>query len=47
MSTKTRYSNAERLGHWVGGIWRAYARRENHAAAWLAAQEVPAARTGR
>ena len=42
MSTKTHRSNAERLGRWLGGMWRAYARREREAAAWLVVQGVPA-----
>lgn len=35
MDTKTRISNAERLGRWVGGMWRAGVRRERRLAGWL------------
>ncbi len=43
MNTKTRHnSNAERFGHWLGGMWRGYARRERRVSAWLVAQGVPA-----
>jgi hypothetical protein len=45
MSTSNRISKAERLGRWLGGMWRGYARRERQAAAWLAAQGVPAGGT--
>ncbi|WP_075257968.1 DUF3742 family protein [Herbaspirillum camelliae] len=40
MSTKIHRSNAERFGRWLGGVWRAYARRERQAAVWLAAHGV-------
>lgn len=42
MSTKTHRSNTERLGRWLGWMWRAYARREREAAVWLMTQGVPA-----
>lgn len=42
MNTKTRPGNAERLGRWLGGLWRGSMRRERQAAGWLAAQGVPA-----
>lgn len=42
MSTKNHRSNAKRLGRWLGWMWRAYARREREAAAWLVTQGVPA-----
>ncbi|EIU1410641.1 TPA: DUF3742 family protein [Pseudomonas aeruginosa] len=42
MSTKSHRSNAERLGRWLGGMWRGYARRERQAAAWLIGRGVPA-----
>lgn len=42
MNTKTRPSNAERLGLWLGGLWRGSIRRERQVAGWLAAQGVPA-----
>lgn len=42
MTTKNHRSSAERLGHWLGGMWRAYARRERQAAAWLVNHDVPA-----
>ncbi len=42
MSTKTHRSNAERTGYWLGGMWRAYARREREVAAWLIARGLPA-----
>ncbi|MDI3262653.1 MAG: DUF3742 family protein [Fulvimonas sp.] len=41
MSTKTHRSNAEQLGHWLGGVWRGYTRREHQATAWLVSQGVP------
>ncbi|QPS45620.1 DUF3742 family protein [Burkholderia humptydooensis] len=42
MSTKTHRSHAERLGRWLGRMWRAYVRREREAVAWLVAQGMPA-----
>ncbi|MBY4674340.1 DUF3742 family protein [Burkholderia multivorans] len=42
MSTKTYRSNAERLGHWLGRVWRGYVHRERQVKAWLTAQGVPA-----
>jgi len=42
MNTKTHRSNAERFGHWLGGVWRGYTYRERQAMAWLVAQGVPA-----
>lgn len=45
MSTKTHRSKSERLGRWLGGMWRAYARREREGEAWLTAQGVPAGGT--
>ncbi|VFR31992.1 hypothetical protein ANK1_4052 [plant metagenome] len=42
MSTKNRISNAERLGRWLGGLWRGYVRRERRTAGWLVARGVPA-----
>jgi len=42
MSTNNHINNAERLGHWLGGLWRGYARRERQAVAWMAAEGVPA-----
>lgn len=42
MSTKTHRSNAERTGYWLGGMWRAYARRERQVVAWLVARGLPA-----
>ena len=41
MSTRTRISNAERFGRWLGRGWRAYVRRERWVSGWLAAQGVP------
>ncbi|THF64875.1 DUF3742 family protein [Pseudothauera nasutitermitis] len=41
-STKNRISNAERLGRWLGGMWRGYVRRERRVAGWLVARGVPA-----
>jgi hypothetical protein len=44
MNTTThRISFAGRLGHWFGRGWRAYARGEQWASAWLVSQGVPAA----
>lgn len=42
MSTKTYRINAERFGHWLGGMLRAYARRERQATAWLVTRGMPA-----
>ncbi|EIF29991.1 DUF3742 family protein [Burkholderia multivorans] len=42
MSKKTHRSNAERFGHWLGGVWRGYTHRERQAVAWLVVQGVPA-----
>lgn len=42
MTTKNRPGNAERLGRWLGGLWRGSIRRERQVAGWLAAQGVPA-----
>ncbi len=42
MDTKTRISNAERLGRWVGGMWRAGVRRERRLAGWLVVRGLPA-----
>lgn len=42
MNTKTRTSNAERFGHWLGRSWRSYMRREQRVSGWLVAQGVPA-----
>lgn len=39
--TKPHLTNAARLGRWFGGLWRAYLRREQRAATWLAARGVP------
>ncbi|MBG6332408.1 DUF3742 family protein [Pseudomonas aeruginosa] len=41
MSTRTRISNAERFGRWLGRRWRAYVRRERRVSGWLIAQGVP------
>lgn len=41
MSTRTRISNAERFGCWLGRGWRAYVRRERRVSGWLVAQGVP------
>jgi len=41
MSTITRISTVERLGHWLGRGWRVYARGERRMAAWLVSQGVP------
>lgn len=41
-STKNRISNAERLGRWLGGMWRGYVLRERRVAGWLVARGVPA-----
>lgn len=41
MNTKARLGNAERLGRWLGGLWRGFMRRERQAAGWLVAQGVP------
>jgi fatty acid desaturase len=43
MNTITRISTAERLGHWLGRGWRAYARGERRVAAWLVSQGMPGA----
>lgn len=43
MATKTRISNAERFGRWLGGVWRGYMRQEHRAADWLVARGMPAA----
>jgi fatty acid desaturase len=43
MNTRARSSIAEHLGHWLGCGWRAYARGEQRASAWLVSQGVPAA----
>jgi hypothetical protein len=43
MNTRARSSIAEHLGHWLGRGWRAYARGERRASAWLVSQGVPAA----
>lgn len=37
MSTKTRIGNGERLGHWLGGMWRTYARGEKRVTGMLVA----------
>lgn len=42
MSTKTQRSTAERLGRWLGGVWRGYGRGERQAWLWLTAQGMPA-----
>ncbi|WP_321897221.1 DUF3742 family protein [Burkholderia cepacia] len=43
MTTQTHHrGNAERLGHWLGGIWRGYAIRERQAMARITARGVPA-----
>lgn len=42
MNTKVRFGNAERLGRWLGGLWRAYVGCERQATAWLVVQGLPA-----
>ncbi|HCI4032399.1 MULTISPECIES: DUF3742 family protein [Pseudomonas] len=41
MGTRTRISNAERFGRWLGRGWRAYVRRERRVSGWLVGQGVP------
>lgn len=41
MSTKSRNSNAERFGRWLGRGWRGYVRRERQVTGWLVAQGMP------
>ncbi|WP_418648284.1 DUF3742 family protein [Thauera butanivorans] len=41
MGTKTRISNAERFGRWLGGVWRGYVRQERRVAGWLLSQGLP------
>ncbi len=38
MSTKTHISNGERLGRWLGGMWRGYVQGEHHAVGALVAR---------
>jgi hypothetical protein len=38
MTTTTRISTAERLGRWLGGMWRGGARLDRKANGWLRAQ---------
>lgn len=42
MNMSKHAGNAERLGCWLGGVWRGYVRREQHGATWLKARGVPA-----
>ncbi len=42
MSTNKHINNAERLGHWLGGLWHGYVRRERQAVIWMVAEGVPA-----
>ncbi|MFW7269243.1 DUF3742 family protein [Komagataeibacter nataicola] len=41
MTPKTQSNNAERMGRWLGKVWRAYARRERQTMAWLKAHGLP------
>lgn len=41
MTPNTHSNNTERLGRWLGKAWRAYARRERQAMAWLLDQGCP------
>jgi len=41
MSTTTRSSTAERLGHWLGRGWRGYVLRERRAVVWMVAHGLP------
>jgi hypothetical protein len=43
MTKQSRYNNAERLGHWMGGRWRAYRKRERQTVAWALERGVPQA----
>ncbi|MEX5685365.1 DUF3742 family protein [Pseudomonas silesiensis] len=42
MSPNKHINNAERLGRWLGGLWRGYVRRERQAVVWMVAGGVPA-----
>ena len=42
MTTKTRPGNAERLGRWLGGLWRGFMRQERGVSGWLIARGMPA-----
>ncbi|MFN3985897.1 MAG: DUF3742 family protein [Rhodocyclaceae bacterium] len=45
MNTKARLGNAERLGRWLGGLWRGFMRRERGVVGWLVASGMPAGGT--
>ena len=42
MNTKSRLGNAERLGRWLGGLWRGFMRQERGVSGWLGARGMPA-----
>ncbi|NMG55407.1 DUF3742 family protein [Aromatoleum aromaticum] len=42
MTTKNRPGNAERLGRWLGGLWRGFVRQERGVSGWLVARGMPA-----